>query len=108
VSWSDRRNDRAGALAWSAIWRAVLLQAWGMLDVHVRPVWHASAACRGKIDTLYTEAAGRSVYEAARGLCAACPVLAECRAEGDRTESARWPGHTDPSALPQSDRRRGR
>lgn len=61
-----------------------------MLDVHVRPAWHTSAACRGKIDVLYTEAAGRNVYDGARGLCAACPGLAECRAEGDRTESARW------------------
>jgi len=61
-----------------------------MLDDHVRPVWHALAECRGNISTLYIDGKGPGAYDAARMICVGCPVLSDCRAEGDELETSRW------------------
>ena len=47
-------------------------------DLLTRPAWHAQAACRGTDANFYPDR-GESV-EPAKALCAACPVLEECKA----------------------------
>lgn len=58
----------------------------GLLD-RGRPVWHREAACRGRVELLFPAmTVAAHVYPFARTLCRRCPVLEECRAEGDRLE----------------------
>lgn len=53
----------------------------GLDRLAIRPAWHARAACRGQVDTMFP---GRGVsIDAARALCDACPVFDDCEADID-------------------------
>lgn len=56
-----------------------------------RPAWHQRAACRGHTDLLFPSRSDWVLYRQAVELCRSCPVVEECRAEGDRIEE----GHGD-------------
>lgn len=43
-----------------------------------RPEWHDRAACRGKGTADYFPSQGGNTSNAARAICADCPVIAEC------------------------------
>ena len=65
-------------------------------DLLNRPEWHARAACRGMgVDAFFPER-GQST-EAAKALCAACEVRAECleAALGDVTTQGVWAGTSE-------------
>ena len=46
------------------------------------PAWHERAACRGMdVEVFFPEAGGQLQAEAAKRVCARCPVTAECLAD---------------------------
>lgn len=47
--------------------------------------WQQDAACRGR-DYLFFQPVGNPDYTEAEALCAACPVLAECKADAREFE----------------------
>ena len=53
------------------------------LPVPVRPPWRDAAACVGKEELFIIDVGGdwRGMYDEARAICGACPVLAACREE---------------------------
>ena len=49
--------------------------------------WQSDAACRGlPLDVFFPEGTGVGKFEAARAVCAGCPVIEDCRAMTDRAE----------------------
>jgi hypothetical protein len=65
-----------------------------------RPDWHGQAACAGVGPSIFFAAGdgvhrrrpGAASYNAARRLCAACPVIAECAIEGTSEQFGIWGG----------------
>jgi WhiB family redox-sensing transcriptional regulator len=59
-----------------------------LLD-RARPAWHRDAACVGTDpEVFFAEGHNRTLYDEARTICAACPVLDDCRLDADRYETA--------------------
>jgi hypothetical protein len=65
-------------------------------DWLARPSWHARGACRGAGTEAFIRGP-KDNYEAARAVCAVCPVRRECLAYAlaDRDLTGCWGGTTD-------------
>ena len=58
-----------------------------------RPTWHGCAACRGMDPAIFFPARGeRNSCQAAKAVCATCPVTAECGEAGSREVFGIWGG----------------
>lgn len=72
----------------------VLPPGFGLLE---RPTWQLRAACRGKGADLFFPLRGQQdAYEAARTVCATCPVTEQCLefALADPATQGMWAGTT--------------
>ena len=61
-----------------------------------RPTWRALAACRGKpVSWWYPKSDhGHVSYKDGQGICATCPVQAECVTAGKGERYGMWGGRT--------------
>ncbi len=51
-----------------------------------RPEWHARAACRGQVDTMFPKTRHNArAWDAALAVCVTCPVRRECHAAATHT-----------------------
>lgn len=75
-----------------------LAQGWpdpwdGLLVATQHPGWVERASCRGRGD-LFFPTNGGSYSKEARALCAACPVVNQCRSAGWSEPDGMWAGES--------------